>query len=203
MENKIVIVSDEIYEKLIYDDFKFYSIAAVSPQVKAITCVINGVSKAYAMTGWRIGYAACPKDIVAAMIKIQSQSTSNAASISIKAAIEALNGPQDNVELMRKEFEKRRNYIVKRLNDIEGISCLTPNGAFYVFPNVKALLGKTYDGKTINTDIELADYLLEKANIAVVPGSAFGAEGYIRLSYATSLNNIEEGINRLEAAIKL
>jgi aspartate aminotransferase len=203
LENKIVIVSDEIYEKLIYDDFKFYSIAAVSPQVKAITCVVNGVSKAYAMTGWRIGYTAGPKDIIAAMIKIQSQSTSKAASISIKAAVEALNGPQSDVEMMRLEFEKRRNYIVEILNDIEGISCLKPNGAFYVFPNVKALLGKTYYGKTINTDIDLADYLLEKANIAVVPGSAFGAEGYIRLSYATSLKNIEEGITRLKAAVKL
>jgi aspartate aminotransferase len=201
IENKILIISDEIYEKLVYDNFKFRSTASVLPEAKANTILINGVSKAFSMTGWRIGYAAGPKEIISAMTKIQSQSTSNAASISIKAAVEALNGSQDDVEKMRVEFEKRRNYIVDRLNKIEGISCIKPNGAFYVFPNISKLMGKTYGGKVINTDMEFADYLLEKAKIAVVPGSSFGAEGYLRLSYAASIKMIEEGLNRFEAAI--
>jgi aspartate aminotransferase len=202
VKNKIFIISDEIYEKLVYDNFKFTSIAQVSPEAKDITIVINGVSKAYAMTGWRIGHAAGPKDIISAMSKIQSQSTSNASSISIKAAVEALNGPQDCVENMRKEFEKRRNYIVTRLNAIQGITCRKPEGAFYVFPNIKELLGKTFNSKTINTDLELADYLLNNAKIAVVPGTAFGAEGYIRISYATSIENIKSGMDRLETSLK-
>ncbi|MCL2390790.1 MAG: pyridoxal phosphate-dependent aminotransferase [Endomicrobia bacterium] len=201
VENNILIISDEIYEKLVYDNFKFYSTAAVSPEAKKLTVVINGVSKAFAMTGWRIGYAAGSKDIISAMTKIQSQSTSNPTSISLKAAVEALNGPQDDVEIMRKEFEKRRDYIVERLNKIEGITCLKPNGAFYVFPNVSKLIGKTLGGKVINNDMDLTDYLLEKAEIAVVPGSSFGAEGYLRLSYATSMELIKKGIDRLEKAI--
>jgi aspartate aminotransferase len=202
VKHKIFIISDDIYEKLVYDNFKFISIAQVSPQAKELTIVINGVSKAYAMTGWRIGYTAGPKDIISAMSKIQSQSTSNACSISIKAAVEALNGSQECVENMRKEFEKRRDYIVTRLNSIHGITCRKPEGAFYVFPNVKELLGKTFDSKTINTDLEFADYLLNYAKIAVVPGTAFGAEGYIRLSYATSIENIKSGMDRLETALK-
>ncbi|MCA6069555.1 MAG: pyridoxal phosphate-dependent aminotransferase [Endomicrobium sp.] len=201
-KNNIFIISDEIYEKLVYDNFKFTSIAETTPETKDITIVVNGVSKAYAMTGWRIGYAVGPKNIISAMSKIQSQSTSNATSISIKAAVEALNGTQEYVESMKKEFKKRRDYIVERLNEINDISCAKPEGAFYVFPNISALLGKTFNGKTINTDIEFADYLLDVAKIAVVPGSAFGAEGYIRLSYATSIENIREGIDRLEATLK-
>jgi len=202
VKHKIFIISDDIYEKLVYDNFKFISIAQVSPQAKELTIVINGVSKAYAMTGWRIGYTAGPKDIISAMSKIQSQSTSNACSISIKAAVEALNGSQECVENMRKEFEKRRDYIVTRLNSIHGITCRKPEGAFYVFPNIKELLGKTFDSKTINTDLEFADYLINYAKIAVVPGTAFGAEGYIRLSYATSIENIKSGMDRLETALK-
>jgi aspartate aminotransferase len=202
VKHKILIISDDIYEKLVYDNFKFTSIAQVSPQAKELTITINGVSKAYAMTGWRIGYAAGPKDIISAMSKIQSQSTSNACSISIKAAVEALNSSQECVEDMRKEFEKRRDYIVTRLNSIHGIICRKPEGAFYVFPNIKELLGKTFNSKTINTDLEFADYLLNYAKIAVVPGMAFGAEGYIRLSYATSIENIKSGMDRLETALK-
>ena len=201
-KNNIFIISDEIYEKLVYDNFKFTSIAETISETKDITIVVNGVSKAYAMTGWRIGYAVGHKNIISAMSKIQSQSTSNATSISIKAAVEALNGTQEYVESMKKEFKKRRDYIVERLNKINDISCAKPEGAFYVFPNISALLGKTFNGKTINTDIEFADYLLDVAKIAVVPGSAFGAEGYIRLSYATSIENIREGIDRLEATLK-
>jgi aspartate aminotransferase len=202
VKHKIFIISDDIYEKLVYDNFKFTSIAQVSPQAKEITIIINGVSKAYAMTGWRIGYTAGPKDIISAMSKIQSQSTSNACSISIKAAVEALNGSQECIEDMRKEFEKRRDYIVTRLNSIHGITCRKPEGAFYVFPNIKGLFGKTFNSKTINTDLEFADYLLNYAKIAVVPGTAFGAEGYIRLSYATSIENIKSGMDRLETALK-
>lgn len=202
VKNKILIISDDIYEKLVYDNFKFTSIAEVSPEAKESTIVINGVSKAYSMTGWRIGYAAGSKNIISAMTKTQSQSTSNASSISIKAAVEALNGTQQYVEFMRKEFEKRRNYILERLNAVKGVECRKPEGAFYVFPNIKAFLGKSFNGKNISTDIELADYLLDVAKIAVVPGSAFGADGYIRLSYATSIENIKTGIDRLETALK-
>ena len=153
------------------------------------------------MTGWRIGYAAGPKEIISAMTKIQSQSTSSPTSISLKAATEALNGNKDCLETMRTEFEERRNYIVERLNKIDGIKCLKPEGAFYVFPNISELLGKEYNGVIVNTDMEFADYLLEQAKIAVVPGSAFGAKGYIRLSYATSMKNIIEGIDRLERSL--
>ncbi len=202
IKNNLLIISDEIYEKLVYDNFKFFSIAQVSKEVKDHTIVVNGVSKAFAMTGWRIGYAAGPKEIIAAMTKMQSQSTSCPTSISLKAATEALNGDKACLETMRVEFEKRRNYIVDRLNKINGITCLKPEGAFYVFPNISNLLEKTYNGKLINTDIELADYLLEEAKIAVVPGSAFGAKGFIRFSYATSMEKIVEGLNRLEAALK-
>jgi aspartate aminotransferase len=202
VKNKVLIISDDIYEKLVYDNFKFTSIAQVYPEAKELSVIVNGVSKAYSMTGWRIGYAAGPKNIISAMSKIQSQSTSNASSISIKASVEALNGTQKYVESMRQEFEKRRNYIVERLNTIKGIICRKPEGAFYVFPNIKSFLGKTFKEKIINTDIELADYLLDIAKIAVVPGSAFGAEGYIRISYATSIENIKTGIDRLIAALE-
>lgn len=201
IKNNLLIISDEIYEKLIYDNFEFYSIAQISQQVKENTVVVNGVSKAFAMTGWRIGYAAGPKEIISAMTKIQSQSTSCPTSISLKAATEALNGNKKFLETMKLEFENRRNYIVDRLNKIKGISCLKPEGAFYVFPNISNLLEKEYNGKLINTDIDLADYLLEQAKIAVVPGTAFGAKGYLRFSYATSMENIIEGINRLEKAV--
>ena len=202
IEHRLLIISDEIYEKLVYDNFKYYSIAQVSKEVQNQTLVVNGVSKAFAMTGWRIGYCAGPKDIIAAMTKIQSQSTSNPTSISLKATTEALNGPKDEMEKMRQEFEKRRNYIVEKLNSIKDIKCVKPNGAFYVFPNISKLLGKKYSNKTINTDVELCEYLLDNARIAVVPGSAFGLPGYIRLSYATSMENIIEGISRLEKAVK-
>ncbi|GHT33207.1 aminotransferase [Endomicrobiia bacterium] len=202
VKNKIFIISDDIYEKLVYDNFKFTSIAQVAPEARDFTVVINGVSKAYAMTGWRLGYAAGPKNIISAMSKVQSQSTSNASSISIKAAVEALNGTQKCVEFMRKEFEKRRDYIVGRLNKVDGITCRKPEGAFYVFPNIKTFLGKNFNGKAINTDIEFTNFLLDRAKIAVVGGSAFGAEGYIRLSYATSIENIQSGMDRLETALK-
>ena len=202
VENNILIIADEIYEKLVYGGFKFSSIASFSPEVKALTITVNGVSKSYSMTGWRIGYAAGPKEIITAMTSIQSQSTSNPTSIALKAAAEALKGPQESVEMMRSEFEKRRDYIYNRLNSIKGVRCFNPDGAFYVFPNIKKLLGKTYGGKTISTCTDFAEYLLEKARIAVVPGDPFGAPGYIRLSYATSMENIKSGLDRFEEAIK-
>ncbi|MDR0401526.1 MAG: pyridoxal phosphate-dependent aminotransferase [Endomicrobium sp.] len=201
-KNKILIISDEIYEKLTYDNFKFTSIAEACPEAKNYIILVNGVSKAYSMTGWRIGYTAGSKNIISSMAKIQSQSTSNACSISIKASVEALNGTQKYVEHMRREFEKRRNYIVEKLNNIKGITCRMPEGAFYVFPNIKSILSKRmFNKRPINTDIEFVDYLLDVAKIAVVPGSAFGAEGHIRLSYATSIENIKNGIDRLIKAI--
>ncbi|MDR1400752.1 MAG: pyridoxal phosphate-dependent aminotransferase [Endomicrobium sp.] len=202
VKNKILIISDDIYEKLIYDSFKFTSIAEICPEAKELTIIVNGVSKAYSMTGWRIGYAAGPKNIISAMAKVQSQSTSNASSISIKASVEALNGTQEYVEYMKQEFEKRRNYMVERLNNIKGIACRKPEGAFYVFPNIKSVLGKAFRNRIINTDIEFADYLLDIAKVSVIPGSAFGTEGHIRLSYATSIENIKKGIDRLITILK-
>jgi aspartate aminotransferase len=186
----------------VYDGFSSPSIASLSPAIRERTVVVNGVSKAYAMTGWRIGYAAGPKEIVAAMSTIQSQSTSNPTSISMKAATEALNGVQESVAAMRMEFEKRRDYIVERLNGIRGVKCGRPQGAFYVFPNVKKLLGKAYGGKMISSSAELAAFLIDSAKIATVPGEPFGAPGYLRLSYATSLEQIQKGIDRLEEALK-
>ncbi|MBI4683940.1 MAG: pyridoxal phosphate-dependent aminotransferase [Nitrospirae bacterium] len=201
VEKKILIISDDIYEKLVYEGFKFISIASISKEVKDLTIVVNGVSKAYAMTGWRIGYAAGAKEIVTAMTNIQSQSTSNPTSIAMKASTEALVGPQDAVASMVKEFDRRRVYMVDRLNKIKGITCMRPNGAFYAFPNVTGLLGKNFNGKLIETSSDMATLLLDEVKVALVPGSAFGAEGFLRLSYATSMEKIKEGIDRVEKAV--
>ncbi|MBW2544227.1 MAG: pyridoxal phosphate-dependent aminotransferase [Deltaproteobacteria bacterium] len=202
VEKNIVVISDEIYEKIIYDEFPFSSIAMVSEDVKRLSVVVNGVSKAYAMTGWRIGYAAGPEDIISAMTKIQSQNTSNPASISQKAAVEALNGDQGAIGEMVEAFSERRNYIVDALNEMDGVSCMNPDGAFYAFPDVSSLYGKVYDGKRVTGSASLAEYLLDVANIAVVPGIAFGSDDHIRLSYATSMKNIREGITRIKNAVK-
>ncbi len=201
VEKKILIISDDIYEKLVYDGFEFTSIASLGKEVKDLTIVVNGVSKAYAMTGWRIGYAAGPKEIITAMTNIQSQSTSNPTSIAMKASTEALNGPQDAVNSMVKEFDKRRVYMVERLNKVKGITCLRPNGAFYAFPNITGLLGKSFNGKILGSSSDVATFLLDEVKVALVPGSAFGAEGYLRLSYATSQENIKEGVDRIEKAV--
>jgi len=201
VEKKILIISDDIYEKLVYDGFEFTSIASLGKEVKDITIVVNGVSKAYAMTGWRIGYAAGSREIITAMTNIQSQSTSNPTSISMKASTEALKGPQDAVTLMVREFDKRRVYMVERLNKVKGITCLRPNGAFYAFPNITGLLGKNFNGKILGNSSDVATFLLEEVKVALVPGSAFGAEGYLRLSYATSQENIKEGVDRIEKAV--
>ena len=192
---KIHILSDDIYEHIKYDNFNFFTIAQIS-KLKNRTLTMNGVSKSYAMTGWRIGYAAGPKDIIKAIGKIQSQSTSNPSSISQAAAVEALNGNQDFIQERSNAFKERRDFVVKSLNNIEGISCLTPNGAFYVFPSCKGLLNK----KTkLKTDTDFVQKLLEKSNVAVVQGSAFGLDGYFRISYATSMQNLQKAMDRIKS----
>ncbi len=193
-KKKIHILSDDIYEHIKYDNFNFYTIAQNS-KLKDRTLTMNGVSKSYAMTGWRIGYAAGPKDIIKAIGKIQSQSTSNPSSISQAAAVEALNGNQGFIQKRSKAFKERRDFVVKSLNNIEGINCLTPNGAFYVFPSCKGLLNK----KTkLKTDTDFVQKLLEKSNVAVVQGSAFGLDGYFRISYATSMQNLKKAMERIK-----
>ena len=197
-----LIISDDIYERLIYDGIKFSNIVQVVPELKSRTVVVNGVSKTYAMTGWRIGYACGPKELMSAMTKMQSQSTSNATSIAQKASVEALNGSQDAVAAMCVEFEKRRSYIVERLNAMPGVSCFRSTGAFYVFPNFSCAYGKsTPQGNKINNSTDFAAYLLEDAKVALVPGVAFGADKYARLSYAISMENIKKGMDRIEEAI--
>lgn len=201
VKHRIYVISDEIYEKLLYDGFTHCSIASLGQEIKDLTLVVNGVSKSHAMTGWRIGYAAGPKDVITAMANIQSQSTSNPASISQKAALEALTGPQDFIGTMNIEFDKRRKYMVERLNKIPGMSCLMPVGAFYAFPNVSKIFGKSVNGKTMKNSSDLATYLLEESKVALVSGDAFGADAYIRLSYATSMENIQKGLDRIEKAV--
>lgn len=197
----LMIVSDEIYEKLLYDNFAFATIAGVDAEIKARTFVVNGMSKAYAMTGWRLGYVAGDKAVVAAMTKIQGQSTSNPTSIAQAAGAEALNGPETEVVRMRGEFEKRRNYIVERLNAVPGVRCRKPEGAFYVFPNIAALFGKKAGDKAITDCDAFAAYLLDEFKVAVVPGSGFGAPNCMRLSYATSMDNITRGLDRIAEAV--
>ncbi len=195
-ERGILIASDECYEKLTYDGFEHTSIASISEKIKNVTITINALSKAFSMTGWRVGYAAGPKEIIDAMIKINSQSISNVNSVAQKAAVAALTSPTDFLKDWLKAFDERRRYMVEKLNEISGVKCLMPKGAFYAFPNVKELIEKG----GLRDDFALADYLLEKAKIAVVPGSAFGMPGYLRLSYATSMDNIVEGLNRFKRA---
>jgi aspartate aminotransferase len=200
----IYCICDEIYEKLIYDEAEHFTIASLSNEVKAKTIIINGVSKSYAMTGWRIGYAAGPEDIISGMGKIQEHSTSNPNSIAQKASVEALNGRQETIEEMRREFDERRKYMVEKLNKIKGVSCLKPSGAFYAFPNVSKILekGVKYNGKRIINSFDLADFILKEAEVALIPGSAFEAEGYLRLSYATSMEDVKEGLDRIENILK-
>jgi aspartate aminotransferase len=197
-EAGVCCISDEIYEKIIYDGKEHTSIASLSPEMKKLTVVVNGVSKPYSMTGWRIGYAAGPKEVIQAMSNLQDHSTSNPTSISQKAALEALKGPQDSVRKMVKAFAERRDCIVKRLNSIEGINCLTPEGAFYAFPNVSQLFGRKYGKHVIKDSFSLAELLLAEAKVAVVPGAVFGDDHYLRLSYATPMKDIERGMDRIE-----
>ena len=196
------VISDEIYEKIVYDGFQFVSIASLSDEMKKRTIIVHGVAKTYAMTGWRIGYTAGSDDIISAMSNIQSQSTSNPTSIAQKASVEAFIGPQNEVDKMVSAFGQRRNYIVERLNKIPGVSCYKPAGAFYVFPNFSSYYGKSYQGKKIENSTHLADYFLDVAKVAVVPGAEFGADPFERFSYATSVEDIKEGLNRFEEALK-
>ena len=191
---KVHILSDDIYEHVKYDNFKFFTIAQIS-KLKSRTLTMNGVSKSYAMTGWRIGYAAGPKEIISAIRKIQSQSTSNPSSISQAAAVEALNGKQYFIKKRAKSFKERRDFVVKSLNNIDGISCLKPNGAFYVFPNCKKLLNKR---TKLKKDTDFVQKLLEKQNVAAVQGSAFGLDGYFRISYATSMAKLKIAMSRIK-----
>jgi aspartate aminotransferase len=202
LKHDLFVISDEIYEKLTYDNFSHMSIASIDEAVKAKTIVVNGLSKSYAMTGWRIGYAAGPAEIIKTMTTIQSQSTSNPTSIAQKAAVEALNGPQDFIETMRAEFDRRRKFLVSELNGVHGMRCLTPTGAFYAFPNTSALYGKSVNGKEISSSSDLALYLLEEANVALVHGGAFGNDSHIRLSYATSVEEIKKGVDRIREAVQ-
>lgn len=202
LRKHILIVSDEIYERIVYDGFRHVSIASLNEEIQKHTVILNGVSKTYSMTGWRIGYAAGPREIIAAMDKIQSQSTSNPTSFAQMGAIAALRGPQDQVDAMVREYQARRDAIWRAVTDIEGITCYKPVGAFYVFPSVDAYFGRMYKGNTIKNSSDLTDFLLEEARVAVVPGVEFGAEGFIRLSYPIATEVIKEGISRMAAALK-
>ena len=201
LEEDIYVVADEIYEKLIYDDFIFSSFASLGDEIKKKTIIINGVSKAYSMTGWRIGYAAGPTDLIDAMTKIQSHSSSNPSSISQKASLEALRGPQHEIAKMTAEFQRRRNYAFMRLQAIPDVSCYKPQGAFYLFPNMSSSYKKEFNGTLIRNSYGLAYYLLKEAHVALVPGDAFGEDNCIRLSYSTSMENLEKGMDRIIEAL--
>jgi aspartate aminotransferase len=197
VENEIVVISDEIYSRLVYDSSSHVSIASLGDDIRDLTFMVNGVSKTYAMTGWRIGFAAGPEEAMKAIGRLQSQSTSNPTSVAQAASLAALNGDQDIVEEMRQEFDARRQLMVERLEEIPGVTCAEPQGAFYCFPSVKGLLGRSIGGVDISGSADLARECLAKANVAVVPGEPFGADEFVRLSYATSREKIEEGIRRL------
>jgi len=202
VKHNIFIISDEIYEKILYTDIHHVSIASLNEKIKELTIVVNGLSKSYSMTGWRLGYAAGQKEIISAMNNIQSQSTSNPTSFAQYGGVDALNGSQDEVIKMREEFKKRRDYIVRRLKMMRGVSCFNPAGAFYVFPKVSFYYGKSFKGHTIKNSLDMSDYLLREGRVSVVPGAAFGADEYLRLSYATSMKNIEGGLSRIEEALE-
>ncbi|PWB80293.1 MAG: aspartate aminotransferase [Candidatus Methylomirabilota bacterium] len=200
VERDLLIISDEAYESLTYDGHTHVSIASLDEQIKRRTIVVNTVSKAYAMTGWRIGYAAGPAEIIKAMGAIQSQVTSNPTSIAQKAAVAALLGPHDDLRTMVVEFDRRRRFLLNRLNTIPGITCTNPEGAFYLFPNVSSFYGATVNGRPISNSAEMADYLLQSAHVVSVPGSEFGSDAHLRLSYATSMETIGVGAERIERA---
>lgn len=195
------VLADDIYEHIIYDDFKFYTVAQVEPKLKDRTLTMNGVAKAYAMTGWRIGFAGGPVELIKAMGKVQSQSTSNPCSISQEASVAALTGPDEYIKERAKAFQKRRDIVVKMINEAEGLSCATPEGAFYVYPSCKGLIGKTTpQGKKIESDLDVSTYLLESVGVAVVHGEAFGLSPYFRISYATSEDVLIEACGRIKKA---
>lgn len=198
VKHDLYILADEIYYQLIYDGIEFTSIASLGEEVKERTLLINGVSKSYAMTGWRVGYCAANKTLAKIMSNFLSHSTGAPSTISQWASVEALTGPQEGIEAMRLAFLERRDYIVKRINSIPGVSCIVPNGAFYVMMNIEQLIGKTLGGKLIENDDDFTVALLEKALVAVVPCSGFGMKNFVRWSYAASMENIEKGLDRLE-----
>lgn len=201
VNNNVMVISDEIYEKLVYDG-EHISIASLNEDIKNLTIVINGMSKAYAMTGWRIGFLAAHKDIAKVISNIQSHTTSNPCSISQYASVVGLTGDQTPVYKMKEQFEKRRNYMVETINSIKGLSCRKPKGAFYIMVNISKLKGTTIGGVYINSSLDLAKVLLDEGKVAVIPGIGFGDDNYIRLSYATSMENIEEGLKRIKAVVE-
>ena len=198
----LYVITDDIYEYIVYDDFEFFTFAQVAPDLKDRVLTVNGVSKSHCMTGWRIGYAVGPEILIKAMIKIQGQSTSNASSISQYAALAGISGSNDFLKPCLKAFDERRRFVVSKLNNIQGISCLLPKGAFYAYPNVSGLVGKkTNEGIILKNDKDIVEWLLETAEVAAVPGVAFGLEPFFRISYATSLDLLKEAMNRIEKAV--
>jgi aspartate aminotransferase len=202
VKKDLLCISDEIYEKLVYDNVEQVSIASFNPQIKDRTIVVNGFSKAFSMTGWRLGYAAGRKEIISAMNTLQSHSTSNATTFAQWGAVEALTSPKDELEKMRKAFDERRKLMVERLNAIPAVTCTMPGGAFYAFPDFSAYFGKSANGKIIENSMQLAEHLLDTAKVSVVPGVAFGAEKHMRFSYALSNSDIEKGISRISEAVQ-
>ena len=201
VEHDFFVVADEIYEKLVYDGAEHFSVASISQEVRDRTVTVNGFSKAYAMTGWRIGYAAARADVIKGIMAVQSQTTSATSAISQKAAVEALRGPQHDLEVMVEEFRRRKDYVVDRLNRIPGITCPDVKGAFYVYPDVQLYLGKSFGGRKIETAVELCQYLLDEALISTVPGEAYNVPGKIRISYSNSMENLEKALDRMEQAL--
>lgn len=202
VKHQVYLISDEIYEALLYDGATHQSPASFNEETKAITFVVNGMSKAYSMTGWRIGYTAGPEDVVQAMSRIQSHSTSNPTSIAQKAAVAALTNPQDAVEKMRQAFEERRNVICQRFDEIDSVHYVKPQGAFYIFPDFSEHYGRMLNGKKVENSMDITDYLLNSAGVGVVPGDGFGADNHLRLSFATSLREINRGLDRIKAALQ-
>jgi len=201
IDHGVYLITDEVYEHLIYEGEAHISVASLGEKEKEMSITVNSVSKTYAMTGWRVGYVAGPKEIMKGINNLQGHATGNVNSIAQKAVIAALNGTQEPVQKMVQEYAKRREYMVERLNQIQGIHCQYPDGAFYTFPNITALYGRRYDGNVINNDLDVAKFFLEKAHVAVVPGVAFNYPGYVRFVFAKSINEIKEGLNRIEKAI--
>ena len=202
LDTNLFIITDEIYEHIIYDGIKQISIATLHPALQARAVVVNGFSKSYAMTGWRLGYCAGPREVIEMCDRLQSQTTSNPTAFVQVAGIEALTGPQDSVHAMAQAFEERRNFVVARLNAIPGITSNTPQGAFYIFPKIAGLFGRHAKGQPLTTSVEVADYLLDEAGVAVVPGDAFGDDHYMRLSYASSMAELEDGLARIDRAVQ-
>jgi len=201
IENELWVITDEIYENLLYDNNEHISIASINENIQKRTITVNGVSKTYAMTGWRLGYAAAPKEIISAMAKLQGHVTGNVNSIAQRAAIEALDGPQEVIETMRNEYNKRRDYMVNELNSMKGIYCNKPDGAFYTFPNISKVYGTKYKDKEIKNEADFVNYILDEAHVAIVPGKAFEYPDHIRLSFALSMESIKKGIERIKKAV--